>query len=214
MTQQVGVVDFGAGNLASVRAALRRAGEATGQQPAIHLVDNPDALTAMDRIVLPGVGAFGACRAALADQGLWQALRDHVEVRARPFLGICVGMQLMADAGEERGRHEGFGWISGTVRRLDHHSPPPRLPHMGWNHLELTDEGVHHPVLEGLGGEAFYYVHSYAFDAASHVLAESTYHVRFAAVVGVDTRLGVQFHPEKSQQPGLRLLSRFLEWKP
>ena len=195
------LIDIQSGNLHSVENALRAAG-----CDDLEVTADPDSIRRADRIVLPGVGAFGACAANLrAVDGLEAALSDAALARARPFLGICVGMQLMADTGEEHGEHRGLGWLSGTVRRL---APgEAKVPHMGWNDVAPTAD---HPLLAP--GEA-YFLHSYAF-AGEHVLATTDHTGPVTAAIGRDTLLGVQFHPEKSQRYGIDLLRRFLAWRP
>lgn len=200
------LVDYGAGNLRSVENALRAAGAEN-----IRVTTDADVVRAADRIVLPGVGAFAASMNALkALPGMTEALTETVRTNARPFLGICVGMQLMAEAGEEFGRHEGLGWIPGTVAKLEPTDPQARVPHMGWNDVTIA---APHALIEP--GEA-YFLHSFAFDAShSSDLAATTSHGgQVTAAVARDTMLGVQFHPEKSQAYGLRLLAKFLEWRP
>jgi imidazole glycerol-phosphate synthase subunit HisH len=201
----VALIDIRSGNLRSVENALRAAGAA-----AVAVTADPDAVRAAERIVLPGVGAFGACAAALrAVDGLEDALGEAVGARGRPFLGICVGMQLMADSGDEGGEHRGLGWIAGRVRRLAPADPAARVPHMGWN--DVVPAGAH-PL--AAAGEA-YFLHSYAVDGAGDaVLATSDHGGPVAAAIGRDTMVGVQFHPEKSQRYGLDLLRRFLDWRP
>ena len=197
------LIDIQSGNLRSVENALRAAG-----CDALIVTADPDAVASADRIVLPGVGAFGACAANLrAVDGLEAALTDAVLARARPFLGICVGMQLMADAGKELGEHRGLGWIAGRVRKLDPGTMAAKIPHMGWNDVvPVTDD----PLIES--GEA-YFLHSYAFEG-DHVTATTDHAGPVTAAIGRDNLLGVQFHPEKSQRYGLDLLARFLSWRP
>lgn len=199
------LIDYGAGNLRSVENALRTAGASD-----VTVTADPKLVRRADRIVLPGVGAFGAAMNALAAlDGMVDALNERVVTRAAPFLGICVGMQLMANAGEEMGIYPGLGWIGGTVRRLPD-APGLKIPHMGWNDVTPT---ASHPLLAS--GEA-YYLHSYAFDVddPAERLAETDHGGSVTAAVGRDNMLGVQFHPEKSQAYGLDLLARFLEWRP
>ncbi|HEX8383110.1 MAG TPA: imidazole glycerol phosphate synthase subunit HisH [Sphingomonas sp.] len=197
------LIDIGSGNLHSVENALRAAGAAD-----VLVTADPDAVRGAERIVLPGVGAFGACAAALrGTHGLVDAIEDAVLREARPFLGICVGMQLMADIGEEHGAHRGLGWLPGRVRRLAPGDADARVPHMGWNDVTPLGE---HPLLAR--GEA-YFLHSYAYDGAE-LLATTDHGGPVAAAIGRDNLLGVQFHPEKSQRYGLALLARFLEWRP
>jgi imidazole glycerol-phosphate synthase subunit HisH len=201
----IALIDYGAGNLRSVENALKAAGAAD-----MLVTANPDAVAHADRIVLPGVGAFKHCMDSLiAIDGMIAALEARVRSDGAPFLGICVGMQLMADAGEEHGRHAGLGWIGGTVRAF---APAPdlRVPHMGWNDVTPAQP---HPVVAA--GEA-YYLHSFHFaDVADEdVLATSHHGDDFVAAVGRDNMVGVQFHPEKSQRFGIALLERFLAWRP
>jgi glutamine amidotransferase len=206
MAERIALVDYGAGNLKSVENALRAAGAG-----AIDVTADPDAVRAADRIVLPGVGAFAACMAALsAVPGMIEAMTEAAIGNARPFLGICVGMQLLADRGEEHGVQPGLGWIGGSVRLLAPADPALKIPHMGWN--DVTPDRPH-PLIEA--GEA-YFLHSYAFDVADPAqrLAATDHGGPVTAAVGRDTIVGVQFHPEKSQAYGLAFLSRFLDWKP
>ncbi|TFU01283.1 imidazole glycerol phosphate synthase subunit HisH [Polymorphobacter arshaanensis] len=200
------VIDYGAGNLRSVAKAL----EAVGAD--VTVTGDPAVVAAADRIVLPGVGAFGQCIGALRGiGGLEDALTHAVKARGVPFLGICVGMQLLATEGHEHGVHAGLGWIDGIVERM--HPAALKVPHMGWNTLAVRGQ---HPVLAGMDGVRAYYVHSYRFkaDNSANVLAVSDYGGEVAAVTGRDNLLGVQFHPEKSQTVGLGFLARFLEWAP
>jgi glutamine amidotransferase len=206
MAERVALIDYGAGNLRSVQNALKAAGA-----PDVLVTADPETVRAADRIVLPGVGAFAACMKALtAIDGMVDAMAEAATERARPFLGICVGMQLLADAGEEHGRHPGLGWIGGTVRKLAPGNPHLKVPHMGWNDVTPTRD---HPLIAA--GEA-YFLHSFAFEDmdGSALLAQTDHGGRVTAAVGRDTIVGVQFHPEKSQGYGLSFLSRFLEWRP
>lgn len=200
------LIDYGAGNLHSVHNALRKA----GAEDAVITAD-PEVVAMADRIVLPGVGAFRACMDALsAIPGMIGAMNEAVGQRGTPFLGVCVGMQLLADAGEEFGRHEGLGWVPGTVRRIEPTDPAIKVPHMGWNKVVLNGAP---PLLEP--GEA-YFLHSYHFEAAdpAHVAAITDHGGPLVAAVARDTIIGCQFHPEKSQTYGLSFLSRFLKWRP
>jgi imidazole glycerol-phosphate synthase subunit HisH len=202
---QLALIDYGAGNLRSVANALRAAGT-----DKVAVTANPDVVAHADRIVLPGVGAFQHCMDSLRGiDGMVDALQSRVLDQGAPFLGICVGMQLLADAGEEHGRHPGLGWIGGTVRAFTP-APSLRVPHMGWN--DVTPAGAH-PVIAG--GEA-YYLHGYHFAdvAPGDVIATSQHGAHFVAAVGRANILGVQFHPEKSQRYGIALLERFLAWRP
>lgn len=206
MAEKLALIDYGAGNLRSVANALKAAGA-----DSILITHDADVVRSADRIVLPGVGAFGHCMSALsAIPDMVDSLHMAVRDGGIPFLGICVGMQLMADKGEEHGVHQGLGWISGTVQEMTPSDPAIRIPHMGWNDVTLA---APHALLEA--GEA-YYLHSYHFDAVdpATVLASSHHGAPIVAAVGRDNMAGVQFHPEKSQAYGLALLNRFLEWRP
>lgn len=199
------LIDYGAGNLHSVHNALKAAGAGD-----VHVTADPDVVAKADRIVLPGVGAFAHCMEALsAIDGMVAAMEQRVRVEGSPFLGICVGMQLLADAGVEHGTTRGLGWIGGTVRAI---APAAdlKIPHMGWNDVVPT-QGA--PLIEA--GEA-YFLHSYHFDAANadDVLATTDHGGTLVAAVGRDNIMGVQFHPEKSQAYGINFLKRFLEWMP
>ena len=199
------LIDYGAGNLHSVHNALKAAGAGD-----VHVTADPDIVAKADRIVLPGVGAFAHCMDALsAIDGMVAAMEQRVRVEGIPFLGICVGMQLLADAGVEHGTTRGLGWIGGTVRAI---APAAdlKIPHMGWNDVVPT-QGA--PLIEA--GEA-YFLHSYHFDAANadDVLATTDHGGTLVAAVGRDNIMGVQFHPEKSQTYGINFLKRFLEWMP
>jgi glutamine amidotransferase len=202
----IALIDYGAGNLHSVHNALVKAGASD-----VAITADPDAVAKADRVVLPGVGAFRACRDALVGiSGMVDAMRAAVLDRGVPFLGVCVGMQLLADAGEEFGRHEGLGWIGGTVKLIEPADGTVKVPHMGWNDVRLSGAP---PLLEP--GEA-YFLHSYHFDAAdpADVAATTEHGGPLVAAVARGNVMGVQFHPEKSQRYGLSFLSRFLEWRP
>lgn len=206
MTEVIALVDYGAGNLRSVANALKAAGA-----EGVCVTANPDVVRAADRIVLPGVGAFKACIEALRGvPGLVEAMAERVLVGGAPFLGICVGMQLLADRGIEFGVTEGLGWIGGEVRAIERTDPRVKVPHMGWNDVE----SMHHTPLI-VPGEA-YFLHSYHFvpEEGASVAAMTDHGGGLVAAVGRDNVLGVQFHPEKSQDYGLALLGRFLEWRP
>lgn len=209
MAEVIALIDYGAGNLRSVHNALVAAGA-----EGVTVTANPDVVRAADRIVLPGVGAFNACIGALkAVSGLVAAMEERVQVGGAPFLGICVGMQLLADRGVEHGGAEGLGWIGGEVRAIERTDPAIKVPHMGWNDVAPARHGDGAALVEG--GEA-YFLHSYHFvpEQGSDVAAITDHGGGLVAAVARDTILGVQFHPEKSQSYGLRLLSRFLAWKP
>jgi len=206
------VVDYGAGNLKSCAKAL----VAAAQGAEIRVTADPDAVRQAERIVLPGVGAFADCKRGLeAHAGLVEALNDAVVAKARPFLGICVGMQLMATTGIEYGEHAGLDWIKGKVVRLTPSDNTLKIPQIGWNDLKTPHDP--HPVLSGLDGATdVYFVHSYHFVAErdGDVLARADYGGPVTAAIGRDNIVGVQFHPEKSQAAGLKLLANFLQWRP
>jgi glutamine amidotransferase len=209
--QSVALIDYGSGNLRSAEKALIRAAEGAAE---IVVTCDPDAILAADRIVLPGVGAFAACmRAFQARPGLEAAMTEAVQVKARPFLGICVGMQLVASRGLEFGETRGLDWIPGDVRRIESNDPAAKIPHMGWH--ELIDPHGPAPIA-GIGSSPMYFTHSFAFfpDDEKDVAAYVDHGGRFPAAVARGNILGVQFHPEKSQSAGLALLARFLEWRP
>ncbi|MCW8862782.1 MAG: imidazole glycerol phosphate synthase subunit HisH [Rhodospirillales bacterium] len=211
----VAIIDYGSGNLRSAAKAFERASHEAGLGFDIVVTDDPDLVAGADRVVLPGVGAFGDCRRGLdAVPGMHEALDEAVLKRAAPFLGICVGMQLMADVGHEHGDHRGLGWISGDVVALKPDDASLKIPHMGWNTLEVIHP---HPVLNGMGGgDDAYFVHSYQFVCKddAHLLARVGYGGSVTAVIGRDNMVGTQFHPEKSQHVGLHLITNFLKWRP
>jgi len=216
MSPILALIDYGSGNLRSAERALARAAAESGQRIEITVTSDPQTVSRAERIVLPGVGAFADCMAGLAAvSGLIEAMTESVRQRGQPFLGICVGMQLLAGRGHEHGTHAGLGWIEGEVVRLAPHDPTLKIPQMGWNELDLLQGG--HPLLEGLvAGDHAYFVHSYHFRPRTPgaVLAEVTYGETVAAMVTEENIAGTQFHPEKSQRVGLRILSNFLTWKP
>ena len=211
--QSVALINYGSGNLRSAEKALIRAADGKSE---IVVTDDPDVIAVADRVVLPGVGAFAACMGALeARSGVVEAMTEAVRGKGAPFLGICVGMQLLASRGLEFGETPGLGWIAGDVRKLeDGGDPAIKIPHMGWNGLSSV---VDHPVFAGLrDGQTVYFTHSFAFfprDSAD-VAAYVAHGERFPAAVARGNVAGVQFHPEKSQAVGLDLLARFLEWRP
>lgn len=211
----IAVVDYGSGNLRSAAKALARAARDSGDPRPVAVTADPELVRRADHVVLPGVGAFGDCRRGLgAVTGMIEALEDAVRRGGRPFLGICVGMQLMADRGVEHGTHPGLGWIAGEVRVIEPQDRSLKIPHMGWNELGPV---AAHPVLGGLRqGDHVYFVHSYAIRPArpADLLVETDYGGPIAAIVGRDNMIGTQFHPEKSQAAGLRLLADFLAWRP
>ena len=210
----VAVIDYGAGNLRSAAKALAHAAQASGEK--IVVTADPEIVAKADRIVLPGVGAFAECKRGLESKaGIVDALQEAAIEKGRPFLGICVGMQLMASVGVEYGEHPGLDWIAGKVVKLTPDDADLKIPQMGWNDLTLSRPA--HPFFAGLASGAHgYFVHSYRFelDNPAHLLAEVDYGGKVTAAIGRDNLLGVQFHPEKSQAVGLRLLANFLAWKP
>ena len=208
------LIDYAAGNLHSAEKAFQRMAAEAGAGEVL-VSGRAEDVARADRIVLPGDGAFPACMAELRDQaGLFEALIEAVERRAKPFLGICVGMQLMARAGHEYGLTPGLGWIDGEVRLVKPADPSLKVPHMGWNDLVIDRP---HPVLEGIGtGDHAYFVHSYQMevDSADALVAHVDYGGPVTAIVGRDNMIGTQFHPEKSQAAGLRLIANWLSWRP
>lgn len=213
MAETLAIIDYGCGNLRSVEKAVERAARESGLARHVCVTDHADEIAQADRLILPGVGAFAACMKGLsARNGVLEALEHAVLVAGRPFLGICVGMQLLAGRGEEFGGSDGLGWIPGAVVPLTH-SSEFRTPHMGWNAVVST---APHPVFDGLDGKAFYFAHSFHFECENdaHLFGVTDHGRPVAALIGRDNLLGVQFHPEKSQSAGLALLSQFLRWSP
>lgn len=212
---KVAIIDYGSGNLRSAAKAFERAAAEAGLNADVQVTGKPEDVAAADRIVLPGVGAFADCRQGLeAVDGLHDALNEAVLNKARPFMGICVGMQLMATMGREFGDTPGLDWIKGEVRALTPNDPALKIPHMGWNDLHLVGQ---HALFDGLqSGQHAYFVHSFQFvpDDAADVWAEVDYGGPVTAVVGRDNMIGTQFHPEKSQAFGLGFIANFLNWKP
>ena len=210
------IIDYGSGNLRSAAKAFERAVAEAGLALPVIVTSDPDAVARAERIVLPGVGAFADCKAGLdALPGMVDALSDAVLNRGRPFLGICVGMQLLAGIGREHGAHAGLGWIPGEVVALDPADPGLKVPQMGWNELAFTPGA--HPLLDGVQpGRHAYFVHSYHFLPAdpAHILARVEYGEPVTAMVGRDNIVGTQFHPEKSQETGLTVIANFLRWRP
>ena len=210
------IVDYGSGNLRSAAKAFERVVAEQGLAVEVLVTADAEAVRTADRVVLPGVGAFGDCKAGLAAvPGMIAALTEAVIDKGRPFLGICVGMQLMAERGLEHGSHQGLGWIEGEVGPLAPSDPALKIPHMGWN--ELVFEPAAHPLLAGLTpGAHAYFVHSYAMTCAepSEVLATVDYGGPVTAMIGRGNMVGTQFHPEKSQATGLTLIRNFLSWSP
>ena len=212
----VAIIDYGSGNLRSAAKAFERVLGEMGRNDTVHVTADAHVVRAADYIVLPGVGAFADCMAGLATvPGMIDALSEAVLQKGRPFMGICVGMQLMAEVGREYGDHDGLGWIAGEVVALKPADPGLKIPHMGWNELRIR--ATDHPVLGGIeNGAHAYFVHSYAMrcKTADHVLVDVDYGGPVSAMVGRDNMVGTQFHPEKSQRTGLRLIANFLAWKP
>ena len=209
------IIDYGSGNLRSAAKAFERtAGELSGDEKIV-VTSDPDEVAHADRIVLPGQGAFADCRRGLAGvPGLEDAISDAVALRGRPFFGICVGMQLMADRGREFEAVEGLGWVGGEIVAIEPADPSFKIPHMGWNELRLERS---HPVFDGVPeGSHTYFVHSFHFAVADRtdLIATADYAQAVTAAVGRDNMVGTQFHPEKSQAAGLRLISNFLRWRP
>ena len=208
------IIDYESGNLHSAEKAFQRMAMETGTGVVI-VTSDPDVIRRASRVVLPGDGAFPACRKALFDhRGVFEAIDEAVIAGGRPFLGICIGMQMLADRGREYEDTPGFGWIGGEVVHIAPADPHLKVPHMGWNDLVIDRP---HPVLDGLcTGDHAYFVHSYQFrvDDPADLLAHVDYGGTITAVVGRDTIVGTQFHPEKSQKTGLRLIANFLRWIP
>ena len=209
----VALIDYGSGNLASAAKALARAAEATKHQ--IITTADPQVVKDAERVVLPGVGAFADCMRGLsAVPGMVPMLRDKMLKDGAPFLGICVGMQLLATVGKEFGDHLGLGWIAGEVVKISPSDPALKIPHMGWNELKIVQR---HKLLDGIdSGAHAYFVHSYHFVPAlpDDLIATTDYGQSLTAMIGNENIAGTQFHPEKSQAMGLKLLSNFLTWKP
>jgi imidazole glycerol-phosphate synthase subunit HisH len=215
--QRVAIIDYGSGNLHSAAKAFERAAIDSGSGAHIEVTADPDTVANADRIVLPGVGAFADCkRGLLAVSGMREALEDSVRKQGKPFLGICVGMQLLADRGLEFETTEGLGWISGEVRAIEPKDRALKIPHMGWNTLEAKPHALLDGITTGSRGLHAYFVHSYHLVTAARdtVLAETDYGGPVTAMVVKGNIAGTQFHPEKSQGLGLRLIANFLKWRP
>jgi len=216
--QRLAIIDYGSGNLHSAAKAFERAARETGTDVRVEVTADPAAVAGADRVVLPGVGAFADCRAGLgAVSGMEEALQHAVRTKGRPFLGICVGAQLMADRGLEFRTTPGFGWIRGDVKAIEPRDPSLKIPHMGWNTLEVVND---HPLLAGIRtgpqGLHAYFVHSFHLACAdrSVLVAQADYGGPVTAMVASGNVAGTQFHPEKSQTLGLRLIANFLSWRP
>jgi glutamine amidotransferase len=212
----VAIVDYGSGNLRSAAKAFERVMAEAGLNIQVVVTADPQVVAKADRIVLPGVGAFGDCKAGLAAlPGMIEAMGEQVLTKGRPFMGICVGMQLLATTGREHGDHAGLGWIPGEVVPITPSDRSLKVPHMGWNELAFVPGA--HKLLDGLPERAHaYFVHSYRFapEDGRHVLARVEYGGAITAVVGRDNIVGTQFHPEKSQATGLKVIENFLKWTP
>jgi glutamine amidotransferase len=214
----VAIIDYGSGNLHSAAKAFERAAREGGSELAIKVTARPEDVADADRIVLPGVGAFADCKRGLEEvPGMIDALEEAVQERGKPFLGICVGLQLMAERGLEHGVTPGLGWIKGEVRAIAPSDPDLKIPHMGWNTLRVVRAS---PLLEGVptgeGGLHAYFVHSYHLvpEEKADLVASTDYGGPITAFVAKDNMAGTQFHPEKSQKLGLALIANFLRWKP
>ena len=214
MAETLLIIDYGSGNLRSAEKAVARAAREAGLSVDVRVSGEPDDIAGADRLLLPGVGAFASCKSGLDERGLTEPLR--AAARGKPFLGICVGMQLLADVGFEHGVTDGLKLIPGEVKALAPADPVLKIPHMGWNEVMFDRP---HPALDGareMSDRHAYFVHSYAYVAAdtTDMLAHTDYGGAFPAIVGRDLVLGFQFHPEKSQAFGLKLLEGFLTWRP
>jgi glutamine amidotransferase len=212
----VALIDYGSGNLRSAAKAFERAIAESGRADSVQVTADPEIVRVADRIVLPGVGAFADCMAGVCHlDGMVEVLNEAVLQKGRPFLGICVGMQLLAKRGLEHGVHSGLGWLDGEVVEIQPSDPSLKVPHMGWNQLDFAPG--RHRLLDGLApGCHAYFVHSYHLKTKdeSPVIATTNYGTPLAALVGRDNFAGTQFHPEKSQATGLRLITNFLNWTP
>lgn len=215
---RIAIIDYGSGNLRSAQKAFERSAREAGISADIQLTSDADWVSSADRIVLPGVGAYADCRAGLDGvDGMVQALEDVVLKKAKPFLGICVGMQLMASRGMEKATTEGLGWIAGDVVRLKPEDENLKIPQIGWNTLDVQKP---HALLDGIDtgetGLHAYFVHSYHMECqnSDECIATTNYGGAVTAIVGRDNMVGTQFHPEKSQRLGLALITNFLKWKP
>lgn len=204
----IAIIDYGSGNLRSAQKAFAHMSKGRN----VRVTSAPDDVAQAEHIILPGVGAFGDCAAGLtAIDGMVEALREAVLKNGKPFLGICVGMQLMCEKGFERGTHDGLGWLNAEVKPLEVDASL-KVPHMGWNEITLAQP---HSVFDGLDGADMYFVHSFAARAsASDIAATTDYGGPVVAALARDNMVGTQFHPEKSQHAGLRLIENFLEWRP
>ncbi len=216
MTGTVAIIDYGSGNLRSAAKAFERVIADHHLPFTVQITSDPAVIASAARLVLPGQGAFGDCIAGLkANPAVHDALLEQVQHKRTPFFGICVGMQLLATQGLEHGTHDGLDLIAGQVIRMQPADPALKIPHMGWNTLSIAQQG--HPALQHIRpDDHFYFVHSFMFESkdTTHILATADYGGDVTAIVGRDHLLGVQFHPEKSQDAGLRLVQGFLQWQP
>lgn len=215
---KIAIIDYGSGNLRSAQKAFERAAFEGGTAAEVVVTSDPDTVRFSDRIVLPGVGAFRDCRRGIqVINGMDEVLHEQVLEKSKPFFGICVGMQLMADRGLEGKETSGFGWIGGQVEKISVSDPALKIPHMGWNTLNVSNQ---HPLLDGIttgdNGLHAYFVHSYQFhtDRADDMVATANYGVPVTAMIAKENMVGTQFHPEKSQKLGLAMISNFLKWAP
>jgi glutamine amidotransferase len=222
MTQTIAIIDYGSGNLRSAAKAFAHVLGREGMDGAVVITDKAEEVAKADRLVLPGQGAFGDCISGLKKvPGMIEALEEAVVKKAKPFFGICVGMQLLATRGHEFGTHEGLGWIPGDVRKMTPGDPALKIPHMGWNEM-LYNEACPHGMVQSVIKNPentlphFYFVHSFVFDCknSEHVAGWCDYGGNFTAMVAKDNMIGTQFHVEKSQEDGLNLIKQFLQWKP
>ena len=208
------IVDYESGNLHSAEKAFQRMA-IEGDAGDVRVTSSPEDVARADRIVLPGDGAFPACWKELHDhRGIFEAIDEAVNVKARPFFGICVGMQMLADVSHEYTETPGFGWVGGQINQITPTDPTMKVPHMGWNDLVVDQP---HPILQGIHtGDHAYFVHSYHMDVRdpTHLIAHCDYGGPVTAIIGRDTIIGTQFHPEKSQDAGLRMIANFLKWTP
>lgn len=208
------IVDCGSGNLHSARKAFALTAEEAGAGD-VSVSSDPEDIASADRLVLPGVGAFGSCSDGIRERdGMADAIEETAVNRAVPFLGICVGMQLLASIGRERGISKGFGWIPGEAVEIAPKDPNLKVPHMGWNELEIDTP---HPILSGIStGDHVYFVHSFHFqpEDSGKRIAHADYGGKITAAIASENLVGVQFHPEKSQRTGLRIIANFLAWAP
>ena len=210
----IAVVDYDCGNIHSATKAIELAMSGSNAKGSVSLTKDPEEIIKSDKIVLPGVGAFESCIKKLTSiDGLKEALDEAVLVKAKPILGICIGLQLMATSGFEGGKHSGLNWIEGDVIPLEPKDKKLKIPHMGWNNINAKK---HHPVFNGIKGSDYYFVHSYKFSPLDKetIISSTYYGEEIVSSLGKDNILGTQFHPEKSQEAGVSLLKNFIEWSP